>query len=251
VRGATAAIDAFSRLDLDKVALLFDVDGTLVDLAAQPDAVEVPSDLRRVLPRLAARTNGALALVSGRAVADLDRLFAPLVLPAIGSHGAEIRPGRGRIIAMSEPLPDRLRCALREAEGVAAGVVIEDKRFSLALHYRKAPGAEPRLRQFVEAVRADFPGEPLEILPGKAVLEVKRPGISKGEAVRRLAGEPPFAGRRPVFVGDDVTDESVFAVLPALGGIGFSVARPLPGVAGVFDAPAALRSALQNLARRA
>ncbi|MBX6327412.1 MAG: trehalose-phosphatase [Pseudolabrys sp.] len=250
MRSASAAVAAFGRLDLDGVAFLLDVDGTLLDIAPQPDAVEVPPELRRTLGILAARVGGALALVSGRTIADLDRLFAPLVVPAIGSHGAEIRSGRGRIIATTEPLPERLRRVLREAEGLAAGIVIEDKRFSMALHYRKAPGAEPRLRRFIEAVRADFPGEILEVLPGKAVLEVKRPGISKGEAVRRLAGEPPFAGRRPVFVGDDITDESVFAVLPALGGIGFSVARPLPGVAGVFDTPAALRSALQNLAHR-
>jgi trehalose 6-phosphate phosphatase len=238
----------FVQLDLKTTALLFDVDGTLIDIAPRPDAVVVPDDLRQLLARLAKATDGALALVSGRPIADLDRLFAPLVLPAIGGHGAEMRRTPGQAVEASAPLPEALRRELAAARAVDPGILIEDKSYSLALHYRAAPQAQTRLRRHIDRVCAKFPGEALEVLPGKALFEVKRPGISKGEAVGRLMARAPFAGRRPVFVGDDVTDESVFAQLPALGGVGFAVGRPFDGVAGIFGSPAALRRALAALA---
>jgi trehalose 6-phosphate phosphatase len=243
-----AAFDIFIRLDTAHIALLLDFDGTLVEIANTPDAVHVPDDLRTSLPRLLHRTGGALAVVSGRPVADLDRHLAPLVLPTIGGHGAEMRVRDGAIERVVAPLPEALRRRLAEARAFDPGIVIEDKAYSVALHYRQAPQQEERLRRHAAAVRAAFPGENIEVLPGKAMLEVKRSGVSKGEAVRALMMRAPFAGRKPVFIGDDVTDESVFARLPELGGIGFSVGREFAGLAGVFSSPAQFRRALQALA---
>ena len=247
-RARPSAVDDFAALDLRTVALLLDVDGTLIDLGPSPMAVHVPETLRGSLARLVDLTGGALALVSGRPIADLDFLFKPLVLPAVGGHGAEIRVKPGELIAAAKPLPERLRRQLTQAATPGSGVVIEDKGYSLALHYRNAPREEARLRALIAAGRAAFPAEVLDVLPGKAMFEVKRPDISKGSAVRVLMGHAPFVGRRPVFIGDDVTDESVFAVLPEWDGKGFSVGRHLDGVIGIFATPGEVREALQRLA---
>jgi trehalose 6-phosphate phosphatase len=245
-----AALTAFTRLDPEKIALLLDVDGTLIDIAPTPQEVHVAEDLCRSLDRLSALTGGALALVSGRPIADLDGLFAPLKLAAIGGHGAEMRLADGARVSEVAPLPEPMRARLREVAASGPGILIEDKGYSLALHYRKAPHEEERLRRHIAAVRTEFPGEALEVLPGKALFEVKRPGIDKGRAVRVLMTHAPFVGRRPVFIGDDVTDETVFAILPALGGIGFSVHRHFAGLAGIFASPEQVRRALRALAAR-
>jgi trehalose 6-phosphate phosphatase len=242
---ATAALRAF---DLRKIALLLDVDGTLLDIAPRPEAVIVSDDLRATLARLLAATGGALALVSGRPVADLDRLFAPLTLPAIGGHGAEMRVRPDGLTEAISPLPGELRRMLVQAHELDAGVLVEDKAYSVALHYRSAQGARNRLAQYITATIARFPAEATEVLTGKAVFEVKRAGIDKGAAVRKLMSCEPFAGRKPVFAGDDVTDDSVFAILSELGGAGFSVQRAAAGLAGIFNSPDAFRQALTFLA---
>jgi trehalose 6-phosphate phosphatase len=241
-------MDDFAALDPRSVALLLDVDGTLIDIGPSPFEVHVPDELCRSLERLLETTGGALALVSGRPIRDLDRLFSPLALPAVGGHGAEIRVHAGEIVSGAEPLPQAMRGQLAEAAVPGSGVVIEDKGYSFALHYRRAPQEEGRLREAIAAARADFPDVAVEVLPGKAVFEIKRPGISKGEAVRALMTRAPFAGRMPVFIGDDVTDESVFALLPALGGKGFSVGRHFENVTGIFESPDEVRAALRRLA---
>lgn len=243
-----AAVDLFTRLDVKSIALLLDVDGTLIDIGPTPHEVRVSEDLCRSLERLLAVTGGALALVSGRPIADLDRLFAPLKLPAIGGHGAEMRARGTEIINAATPLPQDLRRHLAEAATPDSAIVVEDKGYSLALHYRQAPQHEDRLRAHIAAGRAAYPGEATEVLPGKAMLEVKRPHVSKGDGVRELMNHPPFAGRMPVFIGDDVTDESVFAVLPDLGGKGFSVGRHFAGLSGIFHSPSEVRQALRRLA---
>jgi trehalose 6-phosphate phosphatase len=240
-------IDDFAALDLQSTALLLDVDGTLIDIGPSPMAVNVPDALTSALARLFALTGGALALVSGRPIRDLDRLFSPLQLPAIGGHGAETRLGDGEIIAEVKPLPGGLRKLLAQVARPGSGIVVEDKGYSFALHFRAAPQQEPHVMECIAAGRAAFPGEEVEVLPGKAMVEVKRPGVSKGAAVRALMGRAPFAGRVPVFIGDDVTDESVFAALPALGGKGFSVGRPFQGVSGIFANPGEVREALTRL----
>jgi trehalose 6-phosphate phosphatase len=245
------AMEQFAALDLRKTALLLDVDGTLIDIGPSPFEVDVPDELCRALERLLNATAGALALVSGRPIRDLDKLFSPFKLPAIGGHGAETRLRAGDVISRATPLPDALRRLLAEAATPGSGIVVEDKGYSFALHFRGAPQQEEHLLQCIAAGRAAFPGEDMEVLPGKAMFEVKRPGVSKGGAVRDLMQHAPFAGRMPVFIGDDITDESVFAVLPGLGGKGFSVGRAFAGVDAIFATPGEVRAALERLAAAA
>lgn len=243
-----AAADVFEKLDPTSIALLLDVDGTLIDIAPSPFEVDVPDALKASLIRLYQLTGGALALVSGRPIRDIDTLFAPFKLPAIGGHGAEIRISENAPVSRIADLPEEMRRHLTDAATPGSGVEVEDKGYSVALHYRKAPDHEDRLRAHVAASRAAFPAEDTEMLPGKAMFEVKRPGVNKGDGVRELMMHPPFAGRVPVFIGDDVTDEAVFAVLPGLGGKGFSVGRQFAGLSGIFETPAEVRCALQRLA---
>jgi trehalose 6-phosphate phosphatase len=245
---AQQAIDAFSGIDLARAALLFDVDGTLIDIGPSPFEVDVPEKLRTALMRLSDLTGGALALVSGRPIRDLDTLFAPLKLPAIGGHGAETRLHRDETPRRIADLPPSLREYLVSAVTPDPRLAYEDKGYSVALHFRKAPEHEAHLRAHVDKGLAIYPKEKIEVLPGKAMLEVKRPGVTKGAAVRALMTKTPFGGRKPVFVGDDVTDESVFAVMPELGGESFSVSRPFDGVPYMFAAPADVRRALARLA---
>ena len=234
--------------DLRKVALLLDFDGTIVDLAPTPDSVHVPPSLRRALARLIERTGGALALVSGRSIVDLDRFFAPMRLPIVGVHGAELRLLNDAATEKRDPtgLPPRLRHKLIALAG--KGVVAEDKGLSIALHYRLAPERAAAIRQAVDEICAEPWDAPIEILPGKAVIEVKHAGFNKGTGVRELMTHLPFRGRRPIFIGDDTTDETVFAIMPDLDGIAFSVGRQVAGIAGCFAAPADVRAWLEQLA---
>jgi trehalose 6-phosphate phosphatase len=243
-----SALDYFAKLDPTSIALLLDVDGTLIDIGPSPFEVEVSDALKDTLARLYRASSGALALVSGRPIRDLDTLFAPLKLPAIGGHGAEMRFGEAEAATRIADLPESLRRHLINAATPDSGIEYEDKGYSVALHYRQAPQEEERLRQHVGASRAAYPAEPTEVLLGKAMFEVKRPGINKGDGVRTLMTHAPFAGRMPVFIGDDVTDESAFAVLAELGGKGFSVGRNFSGLSGIFSSPAEVRRALQRLA---
>lgn len=241
-------MDLFAKLDLKTVALLLDVDGTIIDIGPSPTEVHVSVALLASLERLLVLTGGAVALVSGRPIADLDRLFSPLRLPVIGGHGAEMRLDTNEVFYWAKPLSQDLRQRLADTASIGPDIVVEDKNYSLALHYRKVPQQAERLRRHVAASRTAFPGEATELLLGKGMFEVKRPGISKGDSIRKLMAHPPFSGRVPVFIGDDITDESVFEVLPAIGGKGFSVTRYFPGLTGIFKSPAHVRSALQTLA---
>ncbi len=242
------ALNIFAAIDPASIALLLDVDGTLIDIGPSPFEVDVPDDLKAALSRLYDRSGGALALVSGRPIRDLDRLFSPLRLPSVGGHGAELRLAGGAFSRIDD-LPADLRRDLIDAATPGSGIEYEDKGYSVALHYRKAPQHEQRLRAHVEASRVAFAAEPTEVLLGKAMVEVKRQGINKGEGVRALMAQAPFRGRMPVFIGDDVTDEAAFAALPALGGKGFSVGRNFCGLSGIFSSPAQVRRALRQLAR--
>ena len=240
------ALDAFAGLDLSAVALLLDVDGTLIDIGPTPQQVHVPVDLCDFLKRLRDLTAGATALVSGRPIADLDRMFSPLKLSIVGGHGAEMRIGSEVIERGVAPLPPDMRQRLAE---VRAPVIVEDKGYSVALHYRGALERERALRELARKVCADFPDQALSILSGKAMVEIKRAHVNKGEGVMALMRHPPFHGRMPLFIGDDVTDEAVFAVLPQIGGIGYSVSRRFDGLEGMFDSPADVRIALARLAQ--
>ena len=236
---------------LDETALLLDIDGTLLNFAPTPREVVVPPTLRDTLQRLWEKTGGAVALVSGRSLDDIALLFAPLELPAIGGHGAEFCPfpgGDSEVIRLG-PLDPTVKRKLAAVRDIGPGILLEDKTHSLAIHYRLAPDKERAVLETVHTICGGFPDGMLELLPGNKVIEVKQSGFDKGTAVRELMRYAPFRGRRPIFIGDDVTDERVFPVLPEFDGFGFSVGRRVDGAAGCFDTPADVRWWLEVVSR--
>jgi trehalose 6-phosphate phosphatase len=234
-----APLPAPPDLRIGEIALFLDVDGTLVEIEREPGAVHVPRRLCRILADLGEAGGGALALVSGRSLAQLDQLFAPLRLNAAGLHGLE-RRNLATGVVRSEPDPAVFAPARARLERFArghAGVLLEDKGLTLALHYRKAPELEQEAKALAQAVMAASAGA-LVLLEGKKVLELKPPGCDKGEAIAAFMDEPPFRGRRPVFAGDDVTDEAGFATINRLGGISIRIgadARPTQARYGLRD----------------
>ena len=234
---------------LDQAALLLDIDGTLLDLAPTPREVWVPPDLANPLGRLLTRTSGALALVSGRSLNDIDLIFAPEQFPAVGGHGAEMRLSidSEAVATHAPPMDKELKRRLAAIAKLSPGILLEDKGYSLALHYRLAPHAEKAIYEAVSLIRADLPNAPIEVLPGKCVCEIKHSGFNKASGVLELMKHEPFKGRRPIFIGDDVTDETVFAIMPDLNGLAFSVGRRALGVAGHLDQPADVRAFLAHL----
>jgi trehalose 6-phosphate phosphatase len=234
---------------LSQTAILLDIDGTLLELAQTPREVWVPPDLAINLNRLLERTSGALALVSGRSLNDIDLIFAPQQFPAIGGHGAEMRLSvdGGSVAVHAPPMDQELKRRLASIARLSPGILLEDKGYSLALHYRLAPHAEKAIYEAVSLIRADLPNAPIEVLPGKCVCEIKHSGFTKASGVRELMTFEPFKGRRPLFIGDDVTDESVFAIMPDYDGLAFSVGRRAQGVSGHFNAPSDVRDFLASL----
>jgi trehalose 6-phosphate phosphatase len=238
-------------INISQVAILLDVDGTILDVAATPQSVVVPASLVRTLSELHARTGGALALVSGRLIENLDDLFVPLKLPCVGGHGVELRiSGSAPIQRRHAALSPLLKKQVTAAVTVDPRIIVEDKGSSLAVHYRSAPELGHLIKNTIAAILDRARGEKLEMLCGKSVIEIKPPSFNKGIAVCDLMKSPPFARRTPLFVGDDVTDESVFAVLPALGGFGYSVGREVAGVEGTFGGPQDVRDWLTGLCGR-
>jgi trehalose 6-phosphate phosphatase len=234
---------------LNECAILLDIDGTLLDLAPTPREVWVPPGLANTLTGLLARTSGALALVSGRSLNDIDLIFAPEQFPAVGGHGAEMRLSidSESVATHAPPMDKELKRRLAAIARLSPGILLEDKGYSLALHYRLAPHAEKAIYEAVSLIRADLPNAPIEVLPGKCVCEIKHSGFNKASGVLELMTHEPFKGRRPIFIGDDVTDESVFAIMPDLNGLAFSVGRRAQGVAGHFDEPRDVRAWLAHL----
>ena len=234
---------------LSQTAILLDIDGTLLDLAPTPREVWVPPGLAETLERLHQQTNGALALVSGRSLNDIDLIFAPKQFPGVGGHGAEMRVSLNSesVATHAPPMDKELKMRLAAIAKLSPGILLEDKGYSLALHYRLAPHAEKAIYEAVSLIRADLPNAPIEVLPGKCVCEIKHSGFTKATGVLELMRHEPFKGRRPFFIGDDVTDESVFAIMPDLDGLSFSVGRRATGVAGHFDEPEDVRQWLARL----
>ena len=200
-------------------AFFLDVDGTLLEIAPTPQGVTVDARVIGILANLSRAADGAVALVSGRPLGQLDRLFRPLRLPAAGLHGLETRTARGRITRPPRPVASlaRVREALCDFVRANPGLLLEDKGLTLAFHWRLAPSVERELHRRVRAVAADVRAE-LHVLEGKKVLEFRPMGADKGTAVEALMNEPPFVGRRPVFIGDDLTDEDGFRAANRLGG---------------------------------
>lgn len=234
---------------LSETAILLDIDGTLLELMPTPREVWVPPGLSETLNRLVEQTSGALALVSGRSLNDIDLIFAPDQFAAVGGHGAEMRlsPDNEAVASHAPPMDKELKRRLAAIAKLSPGILLEDKGYSLALHYRLAPHAEKAIYAAVSLIRADLPNAPIEVLPGKFVCEIKHSGFTKASGVRELMTHEPFRGRRPLFIGDDVTDESVFAIMPDMNGLAFSVGRRARGVNGHFDAPSDVREFLANL----
>ncbi len=199
-------------------ALFLDIDGTLAELAQAPDAVTIDAGIATALPRLADTLGGALALVTGRAITSADRLFPGLTLPTAGQHGCERRDATGTIHlhAPARRTQARLRKLLQRLAKRHPQLLLEDKGAALALHYRRTPQLAAHLHRTLR--RSLAPDDGYALQPGKLLLEVRPEGRDKGTAIDDFMGEAPFAGRLPVFVGDDLTDEHGFAAVERLGG---------------------------------
>lgn len=224
---STARAEADDRpappdLDARRHALFLDFDGTLVGFVDDPDAVKVAPDLVPALERLSEALGGALAIVTGRPVAAIDRFLSPLSLATAGVHGFERRHAPGAPVERSEPpssLEDARRVLLSEADGV--GLRVEDKGTAIVLHYRGREHLAEEARALGRKAVGD--ADDLKAIDGHAIVELRPTGIDKGRAIEALMGEGPFAGRAPVFLGDDTTDEDGFAAAQAMGGFGIKV----------------------------
>lgn len=202
-------------------ALYLDFDGTLAELAQSPDHVVVNESLPPLLEALAGELDGALAILTGRRLTAVDALIAPVALAGAGLHGAELRPQPGVTIFRGEPaVAAPLVRALRERFGDDPRLIVEDKGIAVALHFRRAPARAAECR---EAMRALAPPGRFDVIDGSEVVEARPRGADKGSALRALSELAPFAGRLPVCVGDDRTDEDGIAAAQALSGFGVKV----------------------------
>jgi trehalose 6-phosphate phosphatase len=226
---------------LERAALFLDFDGTLVELTDTPDSIEVPSSLRFLLDRLHRKLDGRLAIVSGRSLADLDRHLPSSGIAFSGSHGLELKLADGTALPLSIPIGlDDVHERVRRFTEETSGLIAEEKPAGIALHYRQAPGEAGRVADFMEALARE---RGFAVQHGNMVAELRPGGATKGDALKAFMTEPPFADARPVFVGDDLTDEHGFTAAAELGGVGVLVGpiRPtaarygLPSVAAVAD----------------
>lgn len=238
-----------ARLRAPDVALFLDVDGTLLHLADTPDAVTIERASIDLLARLHRACGGALALITGRRIADVDRLFAPLRLPVAGQHGFERRDAAGRVRSHAHALP-QIAVARARLQAFAArlpGVLIEDKGLTVAAHYRLAPRAGEALDALAERLAGESAGL-LSLQRGKMLVELRPAGRHKGTAIGEFLDEPPFQGRAPVFIGDDLTDEHGFRVVNARGGLSIKVGEGPSVAAARLPDVDAVRAWLARLA---
>ena len=227
-------------------AFFLDLDGTLLEIAETPDAVGIGPEEKVLIERLVAAAGGAVAVISGRALARIDQIMAPLVLPAAGQHGAERRDAQG--VRHRHRFPANVlrpvAVGIRSFAAQHQGLVFEDKGASVALHYRKAP----QLARAAQAAVRDAAGplgEQVEVQDGKMVVELKPAGCDKGKAIAQFMQEAPFAGRQPVFIGDDATDEYGFRVVNAMGGHSVKVGEGASVARWRLENPASTRAWLQ------
>ena len=224
-------------------ALFLDFDGTMVDIAPQPHAVHVPEPLLVVLQELRGGLQGAIAVISGRPIEQIDDFLEPLQLAVAGVHGAERRGADGQMhLLHTHPLDvvEAQACALAAQH---PGLLVENKRGSLALHYRQRPDLEELCVSTLQKAVEESPG--LTLLRGKMVVEAKPGGASKGRAIEAFLAEAPFAGRTPVFIGDDITDEVGFSTVQRLGGLGVKVGEGATVAWRRLPDPSALRRELE------
>jgi trehalose 6-phosphate phosphatase len=199
-------------------AWFLDVDGTLLEIERHPDLVTADRSLLRLLKRLSRACDGAVALISGRSLDQLEAIFNPLTLAAGASHGLELRLPDGAVRHAGGAIPEEVIDRLAAFTARRGGLLLERKPLSLSVHYRERPDLERDVVETMEKIHADM-GSGLRLLRGKMVVEIAPAAANKGSAIRSFMEMPPFAGRRPVFVGDDVTDEDGFAVVNDLGGL--------------------------------
>ena len=220
-------------------ALFMDLDGTLLELAQTPDAVIVPADLPNMLRAVQAALDGALAIVSGRLLSEVDALLAPLKLPGGGEHGAVIRMPDGLLDEIDATIPFEWVERLIEAATQMPGVLIERKTHSVVAHFRRAPRRGEPLREIASQLVASRPG--FALLEAKMAVEIRAASANKARAVDRLMSSAPFAGRLPVFVGDDATDIDGFRAVERMNGMGLGVFERFAG------RPSEVRHWLQTL----
>lgn len=229
-------------------ALFLDVDGTLLDISESPDATHVDPDLGRLLRELFKVTGGAMALISGRSVEDIDQLFASSRFCVAGQHGAERRDAGGTLHRQGLA-HEKLREAgqqLREMVASHPGLVLEDKGMSLALHFRLAPDLGAQVRDVMRGLAADL-GEEFEVQAGKMVFEIKPGGRNKGTAIAEFMRESPFRERVPVFIGDDLTDECGFEFINRMGGHSVKVGEGISSARMRLGDASAVRAWLGNI----
>ena len=214
-----------SGFDLDRTAFFFDFDGTLADIVDEPWDVRLEARVRDDLGNLSRATGGALAIVSGRPVSDLIKFLAPLELPLAGVHGLERRSAEGKV-TRGEIDPEAILRATGLVEVFAKaneGLIAERKRGSVSLHYRRKPALEDECLAFTTAIADADPR--LKLLFGKMVVEIKTGDVTKADAIADFMSIAPFSGRRPVFAGDDLTDEDGFRVLEKWDGIAIKIGQ--------------------------
>ena len=210
--------------------LFLDIDGTLVEFTDTPSQTFADDEIKVLLTHLLQRLDGAVALVSGRAISTMDQLFAPLLLPAAGLHGVERRDAAGTLhgAKFEDHRLARARRALALLADTYPGTIIEDKGRNIAVHFRLAPQFGELVLRSVQAIAAPL-AEDYQLQDGVMMVEIKPRGFNKGSAVSSFMREPPFAGRRPVFVGDDLTDRDGFEAVEAAGGMSVSVGDRVTG----------------------
>ena len=214
-------LDAAVPLLPGHAALYLDFDGTLAEFAPTPEQVVIDESLPVLLAALAAALDGALAILTGRQLASIDALVAPVILTGAGLHGAELRPRPGITIFRGEPAAVAMLVRqLRARFGDDPRLLIEDKEFAVALHFRRAPHRAAECRK---AMREYAPASLFDVIAGSEVIEARPRGADKGEALRSLAKLEPFAGRLQVYVGDDQTDEDGIIAAQDLGGFGIKI----------------------------
>ncbi|OZI30284.1 trehalose-phosphatase [Bordetella genomosp. 10] len=229
-------------------AFLFDMDGTLAPIAASPEQAAVPAATRETLEKLREACGGALAIVSGRPISEIDHLLAPEVYCAGGLHGAQLRGPDGRQTQLgvdSEAVAAMVRALLPLAQA-HPGLQLEDKGLSLALHYRNAPDLQGLVSEAVNAALLPHT-HGFVLQPGKMVLEIKPRHASKAGAITRLMDMPPFAGRRPLFAGDDLTDEAGFEAIHRMDGVSIKIGDGETRAQWRMPTPAALAAWLDLL----
>lgn len=241
----TRDIDAGTQ----QIALFLDFDGTLVEIAPSPEDVQLDRRVAPALEALRQQLGGALALVSGRPIAFLDEMLTPYRFDIAGLHGAQIR--QGDEIRSQSDVPENMREAVRDLVRFAnshVGIIVEDKRISAALHWRLAPELKDEALDLMRKAAAKL-GPGVRLQEGKSVAELVPAGASKGNAIAWLMATPAYAGRRPVFIGDDITDEDGFEAVNAMGGLSIRIGADRESLAAIrLASPTALRHILLEAA---